>query len=214
MTGNSIDLRPLLPPVRNQGSRNTCMAFAASGAHATICGSPSPALSVEYAHYHACQRRAVFQPHEGTSVTNMFDALATSGQPHDNMWPYLDALPNDLSTYYPPVVPPTLYKHAGLLLADLSEVDPQVQRGVPVLLGIRLSIRFHMLTGKNVLQYDPDPNPAGHHAVVAVGYEEIGGHRVFLLRNSWGDGWADAGHGRVEESYLKPRVTFMGVFCA
>jgi hypothetical protein len=214
MTGSGIDLRALLPPVRSQGSRNTCMAFAASGAHAAVCGNPGPDLSVEYAHYHACQRRAIFNPHEGTSVTNMFEALADSGQPHDSMWPYLDALPSDLSTYYPPVVPSALYKHAGLLLSDFSDIVLQLQKGVPVLLGIRLSISFHMLSGTNILQYDPDSNPAGHHAVVAVGYEEVGTQTVFLVRNSWGDGWADAGHGRIDESYLKPRVTFIGVFCA
>jgi C1A family cysteine protease len=214
MTGSSIDLRPMLPPVSNQGSRNTCMAFAASGAHAAVCGKPGPSLSVEYAHYHACQRRLIFNPHEGTSIMDMFEALADSGQPHESMWPYLDALPNDLSKYYPPIVPSTLYKHAGRLLANFSEVVPQLQKGVPVLLGVRLSVNFHILNSKDILQHDPDPNPAGHHAIVAVGYEEKGSQTVFLVRNSWGTGWADAGHGRVDASYLKPRVTFMGVFCA
>lgn len=214
MTGNSIDLRSLLPPVRNQGGRNTCIAFAATGAHSVLCGTPAPSLSVEYVHYHACKKRPVFNPHEGTSVSNMFDAVAEAGQPHDSMWPYLDVLPMDLSAYHPPVVPPALYRHSGELFNDFEAISIHLQKGIPVLLGLRLSTSFHLLSAMEILEFDPDPNPAGHHAVVAIGCRTVRSETVLVLRNSWGDGWADAGHGHVNETYLKPRITFMGAFRA
>jgi len=214
MTGDSTDLRLILPPVRNQGSRKTCMAFAASGAHSSLCGTPAPVLSVEYVHYHACQNRPVFNPHEGTSISNIFNAVAEAGQPQDSMWPYLDALPADLTTYHPPIIPGTLYMHSGELLHDFSEIASHLEKGIPVLLGFRLSISFHYLHGTDVLEYDPDPNPAGHHAVVAVGCRNMASQTVLIIRNSWGDGWADAGHGHISETYLKPRITFIGVFRA
>ena len=209
-----IDLRHLLPPVGNQGTRNTCMAFAASGAHASVCGQPAPSLSVEFAHYHACHRAPAFKPQEGTSASDMFDALAHAGQPHEAEWPYMPTLPVDLSTYHPPQLLTPTFKHTGSFFARFEDIYDHLANGKCVVLGVQLSVAFHMLTGSAVLAFDPDLNPAGHHAVVAVGARQDGLHDVLLLRNSWGDGWADAGHGHVSEAYLRPRITFMGVINA
>lgn len=40
----------------------------------------------------------------------------------------------------------------------------------------------------------------GGHAVVAVGYDDD--DRVFISRNSWGDGWGDAGYFYMPYAYL------------
>ena len=185
MTVAPIDLRHLLPPVRNQGTRNTCMAFAASGAHASVCGQPAPSLSVEYAHYHACQRQSSFNPHDGTTANDMFDALADAGQPHEAEWPYMPALPVDLSTYGPPQLLRPTFKHKGAFFARFEDIYDHLANAQCVVLGVQLSIAFHMLRGSDVLTFDPDLNPAGHHAVVAVGARHDGVHNVLLLRNSW-----------------------------
>ena len=40
----------------------------------------------------------------------------------------------------------------------------------------------------------------GGHAVVAVGYDDS--DRVFICRNSWGEGWGDAGYFYMPYAYL------------
>src|SRR5438105_14391048 len=87
----SVDLRPSFGPVRNQGPRPTCMAFAASDAHAGL-RSGWAALSCEYAFYHA-QRRAGRSPNKGALLSSMLDALCHDGQPEESGWPYLAATP-------------------------------------------------------------------------------------------------------------------------
>ena len=213
MITTAIDLRPKLPAVRNQGGRKTCMAFAASGAHAQCCGTPALGLSVEYAHYQACLQRATFNPHQGTSVIDMFAALSLIGQPEESSWPYGDQLPDDLSSYHPPAAASILFKHTGNLLTNFDDIVLNLENGKPVLIGVNLSTAFHFLRGTDILQFDPSSDPAGHHAVVIVGAREVEGRLVFLVRNSWGDGWADRGHGHISETYLRSRATFMGVFC-
>ena len=50
----------------------------------------------------------------------------------------------------------------------------------------------------------PMPNSAeqviGGHAVLAVGYDNE--DRVFIVRNSWGEGWGDAGYFYMPYAYL------------
>jgi C1A family cysteine protease len=40
----------------------------------------------------------------------------------------------------------------------------------------------------------------GGHAVLAVGFDNE--DRVFIVRNSWGDGWGDAGYFYIPYAYL------------
>jgi hypothetical protein len=54
----AVDLRSLFGTARNQGSRPTCLAFAASDTHAALRSGWVP-LSCEYAFYQA-QRRVSF----------------------------------------------------------------------------------------------------------------------------------------------------------
>jgi hypothetical protein len=73
----SVDLRPLFGPARNQGPRPTCLAFAASDAHAALRSGWAP-LSCEYAFYHA-QRRAGRPPSKGALLSSMLDAPRQDG---------------------------------------------------------------------------------------------------------------------------------------
>jgi hypothetical protein len=96
----SVDLRPSFGPVRNQGPRPTCMAFAASDTHAGLRSGWTP-LSCEFAFYHA-QRRAGRPPNKGALLSAMLDALREDGQPAEMGWPYLPATPNDAASWAPP----------------------------------------------------------------------------------------------------------------
>ena len=81
------DLRPLFGPVRDQGSRPTCLAFAASDAHAGL--RPDwVELSCEYAFYHA-QKLTGRSSQVGATLPSILDTLRNQGQPAEQDWPYL-----------------------------------------------------------------------------------------------------------------------------
>lgn len=46
----------------------------------------------------------------------------------------------------------------------------------------------------------------GGHAVVLVGYRSIGGKAHFIMRNSWGSDWADAGYGYLSFDSLEKNL--------
>lgn len=95
-----VDLRHRFGPIRDQGARPTCLAFATSDAHASLRGTWD-ALSCEYAFYHA-QKRSGRSPTKGAFLNDMLTALRDEGQPIEDAWPYLAQLPPDLSHYNPP----------------------------------------------------------------------------------------------------------------
>src|SRR5437879_552662 len=95
------DLRGAFGDVRDQGLRPTCLAFSVSDAHAALL-QPFRPLSVEYLYYYAVQRTPGGDPESGISGKAAADALSSDGQPLEDSWPYLSALPTDLSLWIPP----------------------------------------------------------------------------------------------------------------
>src|SRR5260370_25777184 len=94
------DIRCRFGPVRDQGARPTCLAFAISDAHAAT-RAPWAALSCEFAFYHA-QKRAGRPPTAAARLPEMLATLKEEGQPLEDDWPYLATLPSNLDAYGPP----------------------------------------------------------------------------------------------------------------
>ena len=90
--------------------------------------------------------------------------------------------------------------------SSLRCVQDELLRGVPVVLVIRISECFYTPDTKGLVDGENPGGDTAYHAVIAVGVGETDGERVYLLRNSWGDGWGVEGYCWVTEKYLKGRV--------
>ena len=212
MISFDVDMRPDFGPVRDQGRRQTCLAFAASDAHSVVHRRPTVELSAEYAHYSACMRMPTFDPKQGTSGGAMLEALAADGQPPEQGWPYLAALPSDISNYNPPANVQDVVRHQGKALGSLDQADSEIRKFWPVIFGLSLSAPFFKLAGSQVLKDDGDRKVIGRHAVLAVGLFSEGTQKGYLIRNSWGSKWGDAGYGFISREYIEPRTVFIGVY--
>ena len=203
----SVDLRALFGPARNQGPRPTCMAFAASDAHAGLRNGWAP-LSCEYAFYQA-QRRAGRPPTTGALLSSMLEALRKDGQPEEEGWPYLPATPADATSWTPPAEVGALFGRNGEKSAhSLDQVIGELDQGRPVIILLSLSRAFYARNPHGVV--DPadgeTPEPQRRHAVIAVGHGTVDAQRAILVRNSWGPTWGDAGYGWLTERFLSPRI--------
>ncbi|MCO6364375.1 peptidase C1 [Paracoccus sp. 08] len=200
----TIDLRGQFGPVRDQGARPTCLAFATSDAHAGLRQGWDP-LSCEYVFYHA-QKRAGQTPTKGAFLNDMLATLETEGQPKEQEWPYLPALPSDLSQYHPPTAVGALYgREAEQPRQDLDLIRGALNQQRPAIVLSTLTRRFFQPPNDGVVMHDDQDRvfPAPRHAIVAVGYGEFGGQKVILIRNSWGPSWGMAGHIWLTEDYLR-----------
>lgn len=201
------DLRPLLGAARDQGARPTCLAFAASDAHAALRDGWGP-LSCEYLFFHTHKRTGT-PPDRGASLAAMLDALRLDGQPAEIDWPYLDAVPLDFSEWVPPTDVGQCFRRDGAKGANLiPPIQATLDSGRPLLLLTMLSQSFYTLGKEGIVDpaSDEKPDPALRHAIVAVGHGIIGGQTAILVRNSWGASWGANGHAWLTEKFLTPRL--------
>ena len=202
-----ISLKSLFGPARDQGLRPTCLAFAASDAHAALRSGWSP-LSCEYAFFQA-QKHASRSPSTGALLPSMLEALRTSGQPEEVGWPYLPATPSAKELWQPPSDISELFRRKSRLsTSKVDDIIAELDQGRPVIVLLMLSSSFFQPSGKGIVDEVPGelPEPRRRHAVVALGHGTIDGQRAVLIRNSWGASWGEDGNGWLTEQFLNPRI--------
>ncbi len=204
------DLRHSFGEARDQGPRPTCVAFAASDAHAAA--RPDwETLSCEYAYFHAL-RHDGGGPDDGATLEGMLSAIEQDGQPPEKAWPYLSSIPSDNSLWTPPAIADPIYRRgstsdkAGAVAAVMQRLDA----GTPVIITMCLSDAFYKPEAGGVISALEAPDHTRRHAVVAVGHGMRGSETMILVRNSWGISWGIDGHGWLSEEYLGLRLYGFG----
>ena len=208
------DLRGMFGPVRDQGARPTCMAFAASDGHAAARDGWEP-LSCEFAYYHALQKDGGDpnggDPNHGVTLSGMLEAIRVEGQPPETQWNYLPNIPDDIALWKPPANVAPLYKRQSVYdTATILKVKGKLDVGTPVIITMSLSNAFYMPDQDGVIENDEPPDPARRHAVVAIGHGTKGTERFYLVTNSWGVTWGIDGCAWISEAYLAPRLNDYG----
>jgi C1A family cysteine protease len=193
-------------PVREQGGRATCLAFALSDAHAAAIGASWSPLSCEYLFYHSKQRDKT-PAHQGTTPAAAMAALEHDGQPAEADWPYLTDLPTDLATWKPPAKIGTLFhRKSSVNGMAFDEVWNAVEADTPTVVGMTLSLAFSFPDKDGLVDSDEPEVPTVKHAVLAVATGVLGKKKLVLVRNTWGDTWGLSGFAWLSERYLDPRV--------
>ena len=199
------DLRSMFGPVRHQGIRPTCMAFAGSDAHAAVRPDWVP-LSCEFAYFHAVRRDGA-HPSKGATLDGMLAAIKEDGQPPEEIWPYLAAVPTDIALWKPPAKSEPRYRRASAPgRTSLVEVLQLLDKGMPVILTMYLSDAFYQPNADGLIASAEPPDPKRRHAVIAVGHGMNGVRKVILIRNSWGATWGIGGYAWLSDDYLSPKL--------
>jgi hypothetical protein len=139
----------------------------------------------------------------------MLAAIREDGQPVETDWPYLAQIPADAAKWQPPASIGPLFRRAGKSSGDTIEtIITSLRHYQPVLTLLRLSQSFFAVGADGVVDPAPGEVPDFHcrHAVVAVGFGEVGMQRAVLVRNSWGLGWGLSGYAWLTENFVQPRV--------
>lgn len=198
------DLRSALHPVRQQGRRRSCLAFASSTAHEYGANIPEH-LSVEYLFYHAVERSPGKNQFLGATMDAAAGALADEGQPVETAWPYS---PIPMTPWLPPVITTTLHKR-GLSVKALGfdDITGVLDNGQPVVLGVIITDAFYRPDSfGRIADVSPDTERGGH-AVLAVGYgTQADGTGVLLVRNSWGAAWGIGGYAWISRAYVSQQL--------
>jgi Papain family cysteine protease len=200
------DLRTMFGPVRDQGKRPTCLAFAASDLHAALRGAWRP-LSCEYLFYHA-QQRSGRTARESATLKTILEAVRDQGQPIEARWPYMASHPPKKAWKPPSPIGLLFRRDGGPGGNTVDEIVRLLDLGQPVIVLLMLSPSFDSAGADGLVDAAPGevPDYSRRHALIAVGYGHRTGTRVVLVRNSWGDDWGMGGYGWLTEPFLAARV--------
>ncbi|MCK5861565.1 MAG: C1 family peptidase [Candidatus Hydrogenedentes bacterium] len=220
---DTVRLMDKMQPVRNQGERGTCVAFATVALREFLLGGQDD-LSEQFL-YWAC-KELDGQPDPGTFVHTAMSALAEYGVCPESDWSYN---PNQTTNEgQGPPTPQALHISRTFRLKSARTVEPDLvphyksilagdngNNGMPVTFGTLVFNSWYMSaethrTGKITLPL-PGEAPAGGHAWCVVGYvddSDVPGGGYFIIRNSWGSDWAPdspeaAGHAMMPYAYVE-----------
>lgn len=202
-----IDLRSSFKQVRDQGNRMSCLSIAATDAHQFVRNSNL--LSVEWLYFQSCLYPGNC-PMKGTKISTTRNVLKTVGQPSEKDWPYEQNQPTNWAP--PPSVGQLFRVESKSVTNVIKKFKMQLKNKIPVILVIYLSNGFSQQAFKTNFELPicADPNEkiyyTRRHAILLVGLGKYEKKTVFLIRNSWGEGWGYGGYAWISQDYLSPRI--------
>jgi hypothetical protein len=198
-----VDFRLAQSPVRNQGARGSCVAFAVSAAHDWM--APITARSTEDALWAAHQMGG--DPNiEPTRVQYALQGLAQHRHASEAAWPYgSPAFPADRPANPIALELESLPPWSRLpTTTSFSEVVTQLTMGMALILTLEHNQRaWQEAHQSGIVDAPARSKTVGRHAVLAVGAsaEDMDAHLV--IKNSWGEDWADGGYARLSQRYFE-----------
>jgi C1A family cysteine protease len=201
----SVDLRPKLPPVYDQGQLGSCTANAIAGAveyNEMVESQGEAAPSRLFIYYGEREIEGTVGQDSGAQIRDGIKVVATIGAPPESDWPY------DIAKFAEKP-PQKAYDDAAKSKAiQYLSVAPNYLKGA-------LAVNFPVVIGFTVYSGFESPEVAktgilnlpqrgeqvmGGHAVVVVGYDDSS--QRFIVRNSWGSGWGQQGYFTMPYAYL------------
>ena len=179
-TSDTLDLRPKLQPIRNQGNVECCVAFSSACMKEYESGVPyylSPSFI-----YHL---RDDPQHQDCMTIPNALDILIKYGTCYESTYPQADiqsalAIPTDA---YNEAVYFKIYSYVQIELMD--DLKDALNQFGPCL------IAFPVYNYSNQLWIQKTGDKfKGGHCMTVVGYDTSN----FIIRNTWGTSWGDNGY--------------------
>jgi len=203
-----VDLRPLCPPVYDQGELGSCTANAIGAAfefglmkqNSTADFSPARL----FIYYNERVMEHTVNVDNGAEIRDGMKSLNSQGVCPEKMLPY------DITKF---AVKPSAacfkeaLKHQALSYHRVTRTTDQMKgclaEGYPFVFGFSVYDAFESDTvaksGKLNLPKKTEQCVGGH-AVMAVGYDDTA--KRFIVRNSWGADWGMAGYFTMPYGYL------------
>ena len=203
-----VDLRPNCPPVYNQHELGSCSANAIGGAiefDQIKQGMVPWVPSRLFIYYNERAMEGTINEDAGAQIRDGIKCINTLGVCPETEWPYdmeKFAIKPLLECYTTAKEHPSVLYHS--VNQDQHSIEQALASGFPVVFGFTVYEKFESeevaSTGILPMLDDEKQECMGGHAVLCVGYDRI--KQLFLVRNSWGEEWGQAGYFWMPYEYM------------
>jgi C1A family cysteine protease len=201
----SVDLRPNMPPVRDQGQVGACTAFGVTAMleYDRIINQMSPfAYSELYLYYQTRRKEGTENSDAGATIRDTIKIALKLGVCAEDLWPYVESNVT--------VAPPQSCDESALahqareyqrVLQDIIHMKSVLAAGKTFTSGISV---YKSFMSDAVAKTGKIPMPKrgekllGGHACAYCGYEGD----TFIGQNSWSEEWGDHGYFYIPADYL------------
>ena len=198
----SVDLRPKMPPVYDQGQLGSCTANAI-GALFEYDDKNAFTPSRLFLYYNERVIEHSTGTDSGAMISDGIRSLQTTGICPESMWPYDTS---KFTTKPPTSCYTTASKYQALeahnIHQDVTSMKTCLAYGFPFVVGIAVYSSFEsqaVATTGIVPMPDRKEQCLGGHAVLVVGYTS---DNHWIVRNSWGTSWGQKGYFTIPYLYL------------
>ena len=204
-----VDLRPFMTDVENQGETNSCAANAVAGAYEYLVkrhlGDEAYDVSRMFIYYNGRAVDGFESQDDGSVIGSLVESLKEHGACSEETWPFeIEAVNEQPSDDAYEEAKKFLIEDCAVVPTTLQAWKAALADGYPIIFGISLFNSFdrQRQPGLVPMPSSKESSRESHsgHAMLAVGYSDA--DRVFVVRNSWGDEWGDAGYCYIPYDYL------------
>lgn len=210
-----VDLRPLLPPVYDQGQLGSCTANAIGAAYQYSQIKQKQVTpfvpSRLFIYYNERKDEGTINEDSGAQLATGVKSVSTIGVVPESDWPY------NISKFT--VVPPnscyvTSKSHKctnyyRVAPNSLAQIKQALINGFPVIFGMAVYASMESVTVAHtgvVPMPQPNEECLGGHAVLIVGFND--NTKTVIVRNSWGSSWGQKGYFTLPYAYItNPQLT-------
>lgn len=203
---DNVDLRPLMPPIVDQGKLGSCSANAFAGALGFLMNKNKKnfiPLSRLFLYYNERVIENSVMSDSGAMLRDGIKTLVKQGICDESIWPYdIAKFTNQPSKIcYVQALDRQILSYSRIITLD--DMLTCLSSGFPFIVGISI---FDSFESQQVAQTGAVPMPLsnetllGGHAVVCVGYDNV--NKFFIMRNSWGTSWGTQGYFTMPFNYM------------
>ena len=202
-----VDLRPLCPPVYDQGQLGSCTGngWAAAAEFLRMKqGLSDYTPSRLFIYYNERVADNDVSQDAGAAISDGAHVVSTLGCPDETLWPYQIA---NFAEKPPQAAFDDGLKHLVLQVQqvsqDLTSMKEVLADSLPIVIGF---VVYESFESEAVGKTGVVPMPGHHekkvggHCVVIVGYDDS--QSQFIVRNSWGPAWGQEGYFMMPYTYL------------
>ena len=205
----SVDLKPhFKAKPYDQGQLGSCTGNAIAGAiqfdREKQKLSPDFVPSRLFIYYNERVIEGTVGVDSGAQIRDGIKSVAHDGVCPEKVWPYdiAEFAKKPPAKAYAEAVKDKAVSYSRLV-PNLNQLKGCLASGYPFVFGFTV---YESFESEEVAKTGQVPMPGssekvlGGHAVLAMGYDDT--HRRFLVRNSWGTQWGEAGHFTMPYAYL------------